>query len=850
MKRRQQLMLKEIGVICFLVLFVTQEVYTQTTSQETEIPCDDTTTLRPPDSTCPPNTIGARGIDGFIESSTIQSCSQFDGQDLDCGGGNATSIVLGLRPGQGEALSFDLQLLTYQPIPNPETTSNAKCSAISNGQCVVIEKVKLTVSASNAVLTYSLQDTNIDAYYAYTNIHGGAATPRDEDDEDLECGTLPTHKSYISKYKDQDYFSRGCIPGRMIDDGDEFGMNIYPETYDCLEHTSTGHHNWDTIQKRSIYEFCTVPYPKTQDDPSRAADKDLEETSGMERLDNPVSYGEYRFPSYVRMCRDGDDNIDPKDDDDGCYVRCAAETSGTQDLSEQLAKWDYFDADTKIPIGCYERCAKKYSILTDNQPCRAWAGNYFTNMAVQGADFIPPPDVITPKEVKDNLKEYLSQIESGVSQQRASTLANSLVSKYGHFNYAAYTWQKRPICPGCPGPYGGWDYWLLPRKPNTDLPHGINKKSSGPSFYPHYSQCYQDDDECCDAFVYQDVGKAEPEIPRAECRSALDPSICPLRRGIWNFNGFPDDDNSDIEKDYYQNAEIDDPSVFLPSFMDDSTFDALQNGLPRYKKFLCEIATPLSDVDCDRFGETFFSTDEYWAFAGLAVGTFAIALIFTPLTLGLGTITVAAAGLVTFLTLLFTQGSGGASIDVMTTATAIGFMYPTCHAYSIREQPGLSVQVNANLKFFDNPNDPGIDLTVSNLATASRRGSKEEPGATATTGDNYSQQSQASSIDKSFFMRILNVDSTAVKLGSNLQGVVTVCNATNNLIFEADDEDLTANPWDDVIPRSEGIYTTLPGQMFQGDPFYGQSDRHPNKCDGSEDCNDYSWWYNCTSMLD
>lgn len=836
--------------------------------------CNDTTTPRPPDSTCPPNTQGALGLSGFIESSTIQSCSQFSNSELDCGDGNATVIVLGLIPGQ-EAPILNLEVITHHETRLEE---GAQCTATDDGRCVTIEPIQLRVRASDSVLAWTLQDTNVENYYAYTHAFSGATSQQTKEEKDLEdddCGRVENYDSEIADQSEADFFSQTCVsfmtqipqPGDPISDR-WTGVTMYPDVVNCARDLSTKGTYDNQLRRFDIPEYCSVPYPKEQRDKTLAAFLKLDPLTGLNASEVANSYGRYRFPSFQQTCVQSAPTPSSENARDVCYKKCDDTERSSANQESFDAQWDFYDADPTTPT-CATRCKKKFGVLTDKQPCRMWAGNYATQVPMQGSEVRLPSNVIVPEKLKAALSDYYSRDENGIVRtDRAAVISNTLQSSTGQFNYATYLGTKRPICPGCPGPYGPWKHYLLPRKYNTQkgVYEGDNvPPPTGVNTFPHHTQCYEDDDSCCDAFVKQKLTTGKEGVPRAECKySRLANDVCPLRRGVIDRSAYG---KNELDESFFEGQSID-TSTLLPPYLNSDSFGVVVNGFLKAGTDLCNVFIDSADK-CDFYGPYLAQnivedisigvTSNRWINAGIIAG-FSIVTAIIPFSTAIAVaVTRTAKALYGFFTTLKTNNY------YVTTASAFGFMYPTCKAYAIREQPALYVSVTADLTFTERRGNPTVNVTVSNVATISKNDGVPDDPATASEllslyNQNANQIQSASSLDRSIFMRILNLDSTAQAIGRNVGGVINVCNASNHLIFEANDEDITKNPWDAVEKRPEGIYTTLPGQVFAGDRKYGGGqipgtvqvsnalNRHPRKCPANAEgdrgnCNPNSWWY-------
>jgi hypothetical protein len=538
-----------------------------------------------------------------------------------------------------------------------------------------------------------------------------------------------------------------------------------------------------------------------------------------------------------------------------CYKQCDGSARSASNQAAFDEQWDLYDADLTTPT-CSARCKKKFATLTDRQPCRVWAGNYATQLPMQGADVRLPSNVVVSSKLKDALEDYYSTDENNaVQRNRADLVKATLQSSTGLFNYATYLGQKRPICPGCPGPYGPWKHYLLPRAYNTAKGNYTGDKAPPPSgarTFPHHTQCYEDDDECCDAFVKQKLTTGKSGVPRAECKySRLANDVCPLRRGVIDRSAYSD---NSLDKSFFEDVQID-TGELLPSYLNSDAFGVVVNGFLKAGTSICNQFAPPDT--CDFYGPYLAQN----AVDDLTTGVTSNRAINAAIIAGFSVVT----GIIPFSTAITAAIVRGAqaiygffttlntSNYYLTTASAFGFMYPTCKAYAIREQPALYVSVGAELTFTDRRNSPTVSVEVSNIATVTKEdGGARDPAAASELLSLYNQNANqiqsASSIDRSVFMRVLNLDSTAQAIGRNIGGVITVCNASNHLIFEADDADITKNPWDEVAKRGRGIYTTLPGQVFAGDGNYGPSNRNQKKCVPNSEgdrgsCNPNSWWY-------
>jgi len=850
-------MLHAFVVACHTMLALVAFVHAQDQGAETSSinpACFDTTAARPPDISCPPGTAAAAGIDGIIESSTIKSCSQLSGSDIDCGTGNATVIVYGLRPGQGNTITVSLNFVTQTAAPSLEDNQGLCSGSTASGRCVTITPVDLVISVTDSVLVYSMRDSNLETHYAYTAFHGMAATKADGSKDTTGCGR---GSKQLTEETDRDY-TKMCVSSKTFGStgtnsdyyktGDKapVGQMPHSSTHYCTKDDDKDYVN--SMKNINRFEHCAVPFPKPQTS-GAILSPETDPGTGLRRLDRTRSYTSYRFPSPWERCTAGGD---PQ----LCYSN---DNPDVDRQAYQNQQWDFFDATIEPLTGSQvtgdgddrdnRRCRAKYGTLSEKQTCRMWAGSYFTQMAVLGSEFHGMNETLQSNAQSESLLNWLAQSDPNKVQQlrRYGTFQPA-----GHQTYSTYVHEKRPVCPGCPGPYGPWRRWLLPRAANTDKPHASLTPNNHIGHYPAHDQCYEDDDECCDGDVFVTSPTTGNKLRNlVECASEQEGgSTCPMRTLTWDERGSdkPDDDQ---DKAFTRTTFLD-MDLALPDLRHPSAaFAYVSDGVNSVTRSICESMLSDDNPAADKRVSPCLIYEQRVNQAFISLGIIGIiafqAAAYSAFTFG---ISLAVGAVAVVLELLFLRGLKPLTPIPRLSSEGMGVLFPTCRVFDTQPQPSIYFGVNATLTFTDGSRDPET-VSISNMETLSKdvnRGGASTANLDAGVQIEPTLSLQDTSPSRAFSMRIINIDTTSQKLGDNLDLSVVVCNATNNLIFEADDSDLSKNPWDRIERKRRGIYTPLPGPLFRDDPDMTslhrtrQCKENPSDAEGDL-CNQYAWWY-------
>ncbi len=503
-----------------------------------QVPCDDNTIPRGPDSNCDPGTSGFAGVPGLISTSTFKSCYEYQGI-LDCGANdNITVIELGIPPGSGETTTFDVTVAhTIALTPGASSVdiggTATTCDAIQNGDCVVFRPATLEVISSPLSIVYDLRDTQHDTYYGYTPFHASQFDFTKSSKASEQCGVVKNvqtqSKLESSIFDDSIFYNRQCWPWEYVREASAGTNDCFRDfssfakaraVAGCSDlkdrsnndygHASNGGGILDpriTYSERVRSQYCRFPFP------------DL--TNGVDRygLIESDEQGYFRFKTRQEQqdftC---EDNIY---DDDGNDIEANDQTA-----------YPYLEHTTLAPSD-ERRCQEKYGILSSASPCAMWSGTFYDSFATDLDRIWDPVKLFSAGSSK-----YINPDPAGPDR--------------------AFT-ESRPILAGCPGPFYGSNRYLLPRRPDAarlvsegSLSHAIrNQDYSDINLpYPTVGQCTNTDLGCCNAKIYANdpTNNNNPFYPFATCagvRSETANNFCPGRLGAFISGSSADPQNED-----------------------------------------------------------------------------------------------------------------------------------------------------------------------------------------------------------------------------------------------------------------------------------------------------------------